>query len=276
MKSFFSSLLTKKIFLCLSAIFCFLELTACSFAPERIKGDTKPHPGVAKARKLPIQGIDVSKWQGDIDWNRVRKAGIHFAYIKATEGGDHIDSKFFQNWYGAKKAGIPRGAYHFVFWCRAAEDQAEWFKKNVPNDPDALPPVLDLEWNHQSRNCPKGVSPEQALEMAKYLLIEMERHTGKRPVIYTDIPFHDQVLKNELHDYPFWIRSVAAEPHLRYDQRRWTFWQYTTTGHVSGIATTVDRNAFFGNADQWKAMLATACDPRDIRRLARLGLCSGK
>ena len=274
MKRFSQNQRLKRNSLYLVAVFCILGLAACSSAPGRIKGDTKPHPGVAKARKLPIQGIDVSKWQGDIDWNRVRKSGIAFAYIKATEGGDHVDSKFFQNWHGAKKAGIPRGAYHFVFWCRSAEDQAEWFKKTVPRDPEALPPVLDLEWNHQSQRCPKGVPPEQALEMAKYLLTEMERHTGKRPIIYTDIPFHDQVLKNELHDYPFWIRSVAAEPHMRYGNRRWTLWQYTTTGHVPGIETTVDRNAFYGSQGHWKSMLATNCDPRDVRRLSQLGLCS--
>ena len=67
--------------------------------------DNKPHDGVTRAHTMPIQGIDVSYWQGDIDWQKVRGAGISFAYIKATEGGDHLDPKFRQNWYASKRAG---------------------------------------------------------------------------------------------------------------------------------------------------------------------------
>src|SRR5262245_45992334 len=74
----------------------------------------KPHNGVAVAHPMPIQGIDVSYWQGDIDWRKVADAGVHFAYIKATEGGDHLDAKFLDNWRAAKLAGVARGAYHFM------------------------------------------------------------------------------------------------------------------------------------------------------------------
>ena len=225
-------------------------------------GDVKPHPGVAAAHRLPIQGIDVSRWQGKIDWASVAEAGKQFAFIKATEGGDHIDPRFLENWYGAKQAGLVRGAYHFVYWCRSAADQARWFKQNVPNDPGALPPVLDVEWNNDSKTCPQKVSKEKALSMIQYMLHEMERHTGKRPIIYTDINFHDDILEGELTDYPHWIRSTAAEPHVRYRDRRWTMWQYTTTGRVPGIKGDVDRNAFYGSEREWHAFLKTDCDPR--------------
>jgi lysozyme len=89
--------------------------------------DVDPHDGVARAHAMPVQGIDVSNWQGDIDWNKVRAAGTQFAFIKATEGGDYLDPKFAQNWQAAKSVGIPRGAYHMVYWCRAAHEQALWF-----------------------------------------------------------------------------------------------------------------------------------------------------
>jgi len=108
------------------------------------------------------------------------------------------------------------------------------------------------------------------------MLAEMEAHTGKRPIIYTDIPFHRDVLEGELHDYPVWVRSTAAEPHERYANRRWTMWQYTTTGRVPGISGDVDRNAFYGGEAEWATFLATDCDPRDHRRLAALGVCGGK
>ncbi|WP_155912123.1 GH25 family lysozyme [Methylobacterium sp. 77] len=240
------------------------------------KGDVKPHPGVARAKQHPIQGIDISKWQGPIDWASVRGAGTQFAFIKATEGGDHVDERFRANWDGAAKAGVPRGAYHFVFWCRSAQDQMEWFKKNVPNDPTALPPVLDVEWNGHSQLCPKKLPKAQALAMMRYMLDEMERYTGKRPIIYTDITFHKDVLEDELPDYPHWVRSTAAEPEQRFAKRRWMLWQFTSTGRVPGVRGDVDRNAFYGSTAEWASFLSTDCDPRDHTRLAGQGLCTEK
>lgn len=218
-------------------------------------GDVNPHKGVAQAHRLPVQGIDVSKWQGDIDWRKVRAAGIDFAYIKATEGGDHIDPKFLQNWEGAKRAGVPRGAYHFVYWCRPAHEQALWFMLNVPPDADALPPVLDVEWNAHSATCPKRVPPEKARKKMRLLLAAMEAHTGQKPIIYTDPAFHAQVLRGRFKKHRFWLRSVAAKPHKIYPGRSWLFWQFTTTGRVRGIAGNVDRNVFNGRAADWRLVL---------------------
>jgi lysozyme len=259
-----------------------LGLASCAVGPAitsstryPTKSDVRPHQGVAKAHRLPIHGVDISKWQGTVDWAALRQAGTQFAFIKATEGGDHVDNRFMENWYGAKKAGVPRGAYHFVYWCRPAHEQAAWFKRNVPADPEALPPVLDVEWNGQSVNCPKKVPRDQAIAMINLMLHEMEKHTGKRPIIYTDITFHKEILEGEFNDYPYWIRSTAAEPHERYDNRRWTFWQFTTTGRVPGVSGDVDRNTFYGTENQWRMFVQSACDPRDYRMLAAAGRCQG-
>ncbi|WP_236846532.1 MULTISPECIES: glycoside hydrolase family 25 protein [unclassified Bosea (in: a-proteobacteria)] len=215
------------------------------------KGDARPHPGVEAARQYPIQGIDISRWQGEIDWASVKAAGTRFVYIKATEGGDHVDPAFQRNWEGARRAGVPRGAYHFVYWCRPAHEQAVWFKQQIPNDPDALPPVLDLEWNGHSKTCPKKVERSLALEKIRLMLTELEQLTGKKPVIYTDITFHKDILEGEFNDYPYWIRSTAAKPEVRYNNRPWAFWQFTTTGRVPGIKGDVDRNAFYGNEGEF-------------------------
>ena len=130
---------------------------------------------------------------------------------------------------------MAHGAYHFMTWCSTAAEQARWFVKNVPNDQDALPPVLDLEWNHGS-SCKNKFSRADVLEKIRVMLDAMERHTGKLPIIYTDMTFHRDILEGEHFDNAFWLRSTAAEPHERYGNRRWTFWQWTQTGTLNGVA----------------------------------------
>jgi lysozyme len=214
--------------------------------------DILPRPG-----EYEVGGIDVSKYQGDIDWNSVRGSGVRFAWIKATEGGDRVDEKFAQNWAAAKVAGVPRGAYHFAYWCRPMQEQAAWFKAHVPNDPSALPPVLDVEWNGYSKTCPKRVPRDFALAQMKIMLAAMEEAYGKKPVIYTSIDFHRDVMQGEFTDYPIWVRSVKCHPSLKYGARRWHFWQHTAEGRIAGIRGNVDRNAFNGSLKQWQAWLAT-------------------
>lgn len=239
-----------------------LALSACAGGAEQqrayypLKSDSRPHPGVAKAHRFPVHGIDISKWQGDIDWDEVKRARTAFVYIKATEGGDHLDERFRQNWEGARRVGIPRGAYHFMFWCRSAEEQAAWFRQNVPADADALPPVLDVEWNAHSRTCPKRIDVDLARAKIAVMLKAMEAHTGKKPVIYTDIPFHADVLEGQFPAHDYWLRSVAAEPEEKYSSRKWKLWQFTTTGRVAGINGAVDRNVYAGSRKDWQTYLA--------------------
>lgn len=238
-------------------LFCLLALAACG-STRAVLGDYDPHKGVARAHRMPIQGIDVSKYQGDIDWETVRRAGIRFAYIKTTEGGDHVDDRFYDNWEGAAAAGVPRGAYHFMYWCRTAAEQAIWFSHAVPQDPSALPPVLDLEWNMHSATCPKKLPRETALEKIRLMLDVMEQHSGKKPIIYTDITFHKEVLEGEFPDYHFWLRSVAAEPKEKFEDRDFLIWQYTATGRVPGIDGHVDRNAFNASEDYFDRWISSS------------------
>src|ERR1700722_3611381 len=210
-----------------------------------------PHPS-----DYPIHGIDVSKYQGDIDWNAVKASGVKFVWIKATEGGDHADEKFTSNWAGAKSVGIPHGAYHFVYWCRPPSEEVSWFEQNVPIEDDSLPPVLDVEAPPASQTCHRHLERESAIADMKVMLEEMERHYGRRPVIYTSVDFFEAILSDgAFSDYPIWVRSTKHHPSVRYGSRKWHFWQFQADGYTPGIVGHVDQNAYYGTSAQWQAFL---------------------
>lgn len=210
-----------------------------------------------RSAEFEIHGIDVSKYQGNIDWEQVRDAGVAFAYIKATEGGDRVDSKFAYNWAAAKAAGVPRGAYHFVYWCRQPHEEMANFIATVPNDPDALPPVLDVEATPTSRSCKRTLYREEVVRDMRAMLTAMERAYGKKPVIYSSVDFYQAILEpNELAEYPIWVRSTKYHPKVRYGDRRWTFWQYRSDGRIPGIVGAVDQNAFNGSQQHWRGWLS--------------------
>ncbi|MBL8595351.1 MAG: glycoside hydrolase, partial [Devosia sp.] len=169
-----------------------------------IKGDSRPHSGVDRARTMPIQGIDVARYQENVDFAAAQRDGISFVFMKATQGKDYIDPNFAANWERARVAGMPRGAYHFMNWCSPAAEQAAWFAAMVPPDPYALPPVLDLEWQNGS-SCRPNKNRDETLAKVRTMLEAMERHSGKLPIIYTDINFHRDILAGESLPNTFWL-----------------------------------------------------------------------
>lgn len=217
-------------------------------------GDADPHPWEGRApAQYPVHGIDVSRWQGDINWTTVARSGVSFAFIKATEGGDHVDPMFATNWAEARAAGVPRGAYHYYYFCRTPEEQARWFFQNVPRDPFALPPVLDMEWTHTSRTCRWRPDSGTIRSKANRFVELLTKHYGKRPIIYTTVDFYRETPIGQIEGADFWLRSVAGHPHKVYPGASWTFWQYTGTGLVPGISGEVDINVFAKSPNHWVA-----------------------
>jgi lysozyme len=218
--------------------------------------DAKPiNFGKARSpRNHAVHGVDVSRWQANIDWPKLRSQGANFVYIKATDGGDHLDPMFRKNWRDAHEAGLKRGAYHFFYWCRTAGEQADWFIRNVPKVEGALPPVIDVEYNGESK-CQRRLSPAKVREKMQVFMDKLERHYGQRPVIYTAPDFYRDNLRGAFLDYPFWLRAVAEHPSKVYPGREWVFWQYSGTGLSHGVSGKIDLNVFHGNENEWHRWL---------------------
>ncbi|QJB34399.1 glycoside hydrolase family 25 protein [Chitinophaga oryzae] len=201
-----------------------------------------------------IHGIDVSKFQKDINWQAVKqmqvdKIRISFAFIKATEGITRQDATFRQNWERAGRAGLVRGAYHFFYSTRDPLKQAINFRNVADLQPGDLPPVLDIE---TSNNQPAAV----IRSTARIWLEEMEKAYKVKPIIYTNIHFYETYLGSEFDDYPLWIAHYYQKERPA-SKRAWLFWQHSDIGRVNGIRTTVDFNVFRGDS----AALARLCIP---------------
>lgn len=190
----------------------------------------------------PISGIDVSHHQGPIEWAKLGKSEVRFAYIKATEGGDFVDPRFITNWDGAKIADVPRGGYHFFRLCKTGEEQAANFIKTVPVDASALPAMLDLE--HMGP-CTKTPAYKNVVFQVTDFLDRLEKHYGLRPVLYISEEFNRVHLSGKLEGEKFWARSLFLPPTFRKDS--WIFWQYHNSGERDGVTGPVDLNVFRGS-----------------------------
>ena len=188
-------------------------------------------------RNFPRQGIDVSHHQGVIDWRPLPAQGVDFAYIKATEGGDHRDRRFAANWAGARNAGIARGAYHFFTLCRSGADQAANFIAAVPNDPDALPPAVDLEYLGNCAGRPR--MRDFHAELATYLRA-VEAHYRKPVLLYLTEEFDRAYQVSARVPRPLWLRRLLVEPD--FGARPWTIWQVSNFRRLDGIDGRVDWN----------------------------------
>ena len=176
------------------------------------------------------RGIDVSHFQGDVNWLSVAQSGVSFAFAKATEGTSYVDPKFAANWAGMKDAGIQRGAYHF-FEPDDGTTQGQHFLATLGSDHGELPPVCDLETG----------SPAQSDVQA--WLDTVQQGTGVTPIIYASRSFANDHLR-AFGSYPLWLAEYtsASEPTLPSAWDTWTFWQHSDGGSVPGVSGSVDED----------------------------------
>jgi lysozyme len=231
-----------------AAVFGLLAAAACEDLP------TGPGPAGG-----PLPGIDVSHWQGTIDWNAVAADGVEFAFIKATEGGDYTDPRFAANWAGAQRAGVVRGAYHFFRPQTDALAQAAHFLRTVQLSPGDLPPVLDVEVTD-------GRSAAQIAAGVRAWLQEVERATGRRPILYTRASFWTGQMGGGFGEYPLWVAHYGvSQPNIPAEWSGWTFWQHSDAGRVDGISGDVDLDWFNGGRAELDAFVSTGQLPESAR-----------
>lgn len=200
----------------------------------------------------PVRGVDVSSYQGNIDWETLAAQDIHFAFIKATEGSGYADEYFAYNYRQAQKTGLRIGAYHFFSYDSPGEAQAENFIKLVPKIENMLPPVIDVEfYGDKEENLPEK---EKTIEQINIFNEKIYKHYGIMPIIYATEKSYELYIANEFQECDIWIRNVVTQPSLS-DQREWTFWQYTNRATLEGYEGTekfIDMNVFYTTEEDFK------------------------
>ena len=200
----------------------------------------------------PVRGIDVSRYQGDIDWEILSQQNISFAFIKATEGSSHVDQYFQINFENALKTSLRVGTYHFFSFDSSGKTQAENFILNVSKIDELLPPVVDFEfYSGKTMNPPDQHAVRTELNI---LLNELENHYGKKPIIYATEKTYDMYLSGYYATYDIWIRNILTKPKPLHDQT-WVFWQYTNRGRLKGYQGEerfIDISVFNGTRDVFR------------------------
>ncbi|WP_330924272.1 glycoside hydrolase family 25 protein [Candidatus Sororendozoicomonas aggregata] len=187
------------------------------------------------------QGIDVSHYQGQVQWDRV-ESQYQFAFIKATEGTHYTDPKYDENIHSIADTSLLFGAYHFFSPDQDALTQAKHFIKTTGDVAHPLPPVLDVEVNPSDGS-------ESLRAAVKIWLKHVEQQTGCRPIIYTNRNYWSRHFDASFNDYPLWISEyTTAEDRLR--SIPWSFWQFTERGRVAGVSGLVDKSRFRGDVTQ--------------------------
>lgn len=203
--------------------------------------------------KYPVRGVDVSHYQGEIDWSVLAGEDIDFAFLKATEGSSYVDETYEYNCTEAKKAGLCVGAYHFFSFDSSAKTQAENFISTVEPFEGMLPPVVDFEfYGDKEKNPPDR---EKVCQSLCELLDMLEEHYGMKPVIYATEISYDLYLSGDYGEYDIWIRNVITRPKMS-DGREWTFWQYTNRGLLDGYSGEerfIDINVFSGTKEEFES-----------------------
>ncbi len=198
---------------------------------------------VLQHHKNEVFGIDVSHYQGNINWTKVSKIQdsfpISFVFVRATAGSVKQDRKFDENWVKSKARGFVRGAYHYYRPNENSLLQADNFIRSVRLEKGDLPPVLDIE------DIPRIQSMDNLKKGLRKWLKRVEQHYGVKPIIYSGESFYNDHLYNDFSEYTCWVANYNY--YVENIDGDWNFWQFTDKGSVYGVKEYVDVNIFNGS-----------------------------
>jgi GH25 family lysozyme M1 (1,4-beta-N-acetylmuramidase) len=233
--------------------------------PAKVANAVAKHPEL-KLFNAPdtyaVQGVDVSHFEGDIDWRQLGGGALQFAYMKATQASTFKDEKFEKNWSAAREAGLIPGAYHVFSFCKPAQEQFNLINGVVPKDNAALPIAIDIEWVHGPAI--RGEEACKDIPTVKKSLRELAQLLrtayGKKPVLHgftsTFADLIDQDFVNAIWLQDFRKTGGQSGPALL-GSNAWSIWQYSSKAIIPGIKTPVDVNAFFGTREDFQKFVAT-------------------
>lgn len=243
------SLLTVMIVLVFSTAFYLFFIRPYAF---RWRNQNRAPYYMQLPRGYEVCGIDISHYQGNINWEKVAKnrytdIPLQFIFIKATNGNDIVDESYHRNMTEARKYGFIVTAYHYYEPQVDPVQQADFFIHTVKLKKGDLPPVLDVE---KSGHLVKEVFQHDV----KQWLQRVEAHYGVKPILYTSYKFKLDYLDTDFfNNYPYWIAHYYVSA-IAY-KGKWSFWQYTDVGYVPGITGDVDLNVFNGSMDEMVTLL---------------------
>lgn len=210
------------------------------------------------AKGATITGVDVSVYQGNVSWAQVKGSGRQFAFVRISDGLDHPDTKFAQNWPALKTAGLVRGSYQFFRPSQDAGQQAQMVLDKLAAagglTPGDLPPVLDLE-------SADGLAPTVVVTKAKAWLAKVEAAIKVKPIVYT-AAFMSSVIGNNFGGYTLWVANYQTTcPTMPSGWTDWHFWQNADNGSIPGIAGNVDTDFFNGTITQLHTLTIKPATP---------------
>ena len=207
-------------------------------------------PNSSAASEYEILGVDISSYQGSVDFVKLSGQGVSFAYIKATEGSSMVDRMFAENFEKAEQTDVRVGAYHFFSFDSAGSTQAENFISTVEAADGMLPPAVDVELYGDYLSHPPEDTEKVKGEL-RVLLDALEEKYGMKPVIYATSKSYKLFIKGDFDRYDLWIRDVLHHPSVD----GWVFWQYSNRGRLDGYdgkEKYIDLNVFYADAEKFE------------------------
>ena len=201
---------------------------------------TRHNDTISNVVQKGSQGVDISHFQGKVNFALLKQNNIHFVYLKATDGMTYLDPSYHQHVKSLGQEYLPNGAYHFFEPNDDPIKQAEFFISQVKASNHTLPPMLDVEIS-------KGMPADKIKSAVQQWLKHVESNLGCSPIIYSYGDYWSDLLGPEFNNYLFWLADYAAKESIPQGLKNLHIWQYSEKGQINGIEHSVDRDKLIEN-----------------------------